>query len=71
MKGDEVLKEIHKLSPGSLKILLTGHADVEGISNAINNAQLYRYIAKPWDKDDLVLTAPRSRSRRTPSYNFV
>jgi len=56
MKGDEVLKEIHKLSPGSLKILLTGHADVEGISNAINNAQLYRYIAKPWDKDDLVLT---------------
>lgn len=56
MKGDEVLKEIHKLSPGSLKILLTGHADIEGISNAINNAQLYRYIAKPWDKEDLVLT---------------
>lgn len=55
-KGDEVLKEIHRLSPGSLKILLTGHADFDGISNAINNAQLYRYIAKPWDKDDLVLT---------------
>ena len=56
MKGDEVLKEIHKLSPGSLKILLTGHASIDGITNAINNAQLYRYIAKPWDKDDLVLT---------------
>ena len=56
MKGDELLKEIHKLSPDSLKILLTGQASIEGISNAINNAQLYRYIAKPWDKDDLVLT---------------
>jgi len=56
MKGDELLKEIHSLSPGSLKILLTGQASIEGISNAINNAQLYRYIAKPWDKDDLVLT---------------
>ncbi len=56
MKGDEVLKQIHELEPGSLKILLTGHADIEGIGNAINNAQLYRYIAKPWDKDDLVLT---------------
>lgn len=56
IKGDEVLKQIHELSPGSLKILLTGHADIEGIGNAINNAQLYRYIAKPWDKDDLVLT---------------
>jgi signal transduction histidine kinase len=56
MKGDELLKEIHALSPGSLKILLTGQASIEGISNAINNAQLYRFIAKPWDKNDLVLT---------------
>ncbi len=56
MRGDNLLKEIHKLSPGSLKILLTGQASVEGISNAINNAKLYRYIAKPWDKNDLVLT---------------
>lgn len=56
MKGDEVLKEIHELSPGSLKILLTGQASIDGITNAINNAKLYRYIAKPWDKDDLVLT---------------
>ena len=56
MKGDDLLKEIHKVCPGSLKILLTGQASIEGISNAINNAELYRYIAKPWDKDDLVLT---------------
>lgn len=56
MKGDEVLKEIHELSPGSLKILLTGQASIDGITNAINNAKLYRYIAKPWDKNDLVLT---------------
>ncbi|MCF6334050.1 MAG: hybrid sensor histidine kinase/response regulator [Draconibacterium sp.] len=56
MKGDELLKEIHAISQGSLKILLTGQASIDGISNAINNAQLYRYIAKPWDKDDLVLT---------------
>lgn len=56
MKGDQLLKEIHQLSPESLKILLTGQASIEGISNAINNAKLYRYIAKPWDKDDLVLT---------------
>ncbi len=56
MKGDELLAKIHELSPGSLKILLTGHASLEGISNVINNAQLYRFIAKPWDKEDLVLT---------------
>jgi two-component system, sensor histidine kinase and response regulator len=56
MNGDELLKEIHAISPDSLKILLTGQASIDGISNAINNAKLYRYIAKPWDKNDLVLT---------------
>lgn len=56
MKGDELLKEVHRISPESLKILLTGQASIEGIANAINSAKLYRYIAKPWDKDDLVLT---------------
>lgn len=56
MKGDELLKEIHKRSPETHKILLTGHANLEGVTNAINNAKLYRFIAKPWEKEDLSLT---------------
>jgi response regulator RpfG family c-di-GMP phosphodiesterase len=56
MRGDEFLIEIHKRDPHTLKILLTGHANIEGIANAINKANLYRYIPKPWDRDDLILT---------------
>lgn len=56
MKGDEVLKRIHEISPETHKILLTGHASIEGVANAINYAKLYRYIPKPWDKADLALT---------------
>jgi len=56
MKGDEVLKRIHEISPETHKILLTGHASVEGVANAINWAKLYRYIPKPWDREDLALT---------------
>ena len=48
MKGDEVLKSIHERSPNTLKIMLTGQATIEGVSNAVNSAQLYRYIPKPW-----------------------
>ena len=55
-RGDEFLIQIHEKNPKTLKILLTGHANVEGITNAINKANLYRYIAKPWDRDDLILT---------------
>ncbi|MFP4332765.1 MAG: ATP-binding protein [Campylobacterales bacterium] len=56
LKGDEVLKSIHKLYPDSKKIMLTGQASIEGIENAINGADLYRFIQKPWDSDDLYLT---------------
>lgn len=56
MRGDEFLIKVHDLNPGTLKILLTGHASIEGVTNAINNANLYRFIPKPWDRDDLILT---------------
>ncbi|MEA5533369.1 diguanylate cyclase domain-containing protein [Crocosphaera sp. XPORK-15E] len=56
IKGDEVLKRIHKMSPNTLKIMLTGHANLEAVSNAIKNARLYRYVAKPWQSEDLKLT---------------
>ncbi|HEY9596278.1 MAG TPA: response regulator, partial [Cyanophyceae cyanobacterium] len=56
IKGDELLKRIHELSPKTLKILLTGQADLDAVSNAIKYAKLYRYIAKPWQIDDLKLT---------------
>jgi signal transduction histidine kinase len=56
LKGDELLKRIHALSPKTLKIMLTGQADLEAVGNAIKYAKLYRYIAKPWQFEDLKLT---------------
>lgn len=56
MKGDELLQKIHEISPDTLTILLTGQANLEGVTRAINLADLYRYISKPWDRDDLILT---------------
>ena len=57
MKGDELLRSIYAISPNTLKIMLTGQADLEAVVNAINYAKLYRYIPKPWQCDDLKLTA--------------
>jgi serine phosphatase RsbU (regulator of sigma subunit) len=56
MKGDELLKAVHTQLPKTLTILLTGQADTTAIGNAVNHARLYRYIPKPWDETDLVLT---------------
>jgi adenylate cyclase len=56
MKGDELLKRVHELSPKTLKVMLTGQATIEAVGNAINYAKLYRYLAKPWQAEDLILT---------------
>jgi two-component system sensor histidine kinase/response regulator len=55
MKGDELLRHIHRQSPQTLTILLTGHANVEAVGNAINTAKLHRYVPKPWEQEDLVV----------------
>ncbi|RKZ39482.1 MAG: hypothetical protein DRQ49_11370 [Gammaproteobacteria bacterium] len=56
MKGDELLKRIHLCSKKIIKIMLTGQADIKAVSYAIQYANLYRYISKPWQSADLKLT---------------
>ncbi|MEL7038850.1 MAG: PAS domain S-box protein [Cyanobacteria bacterium J06592_8] len=56
MMGDELLRYIHERSHKTRKVLLTGQASAEAIGNAVNSANLYRYIAKPWSETDLCLT---------------
>ncbi|GAK60112.1 response regulator receiver protein [Candidatus Vecturithrix granuli] len=56
MKGDELFRRVHEIAPKTLKIMLTGQADMQAVTNAVNQANLYRYIAKPWEPTDLALT---------------
>ncbi len=56
MKGDELLIKIHQIEPQTVAILLTGHANAEAVGNIVNYAKLYRYITKPWEKEDFLLT---------------
>ena len=56
IKGVELLAEIKKKFPRCITILLTGQSNKDDITHAINNADLYRYISKPWEKNDLILT---------------
>jgi signal transduction histidine kinase len=65
MKGDELLIKIHDRYPKTLKIMLTGQADAQAVGNVVNAANLYRYIAKPWDETDLILTVKEALRRYT------
>ncbi|MDJ0897357.1 MAG: EAL domain-containing protein [Xenococcus sp. MO_188.B8] len=63
MSGDEFLIQLHVSYPKTLKILLTGQARANSIGNIVNEAALYRYITKPWDETDLILTVKEALRR--------
>jgi len=56
MPGDELLKHIHALSPKTFKIMLANQTNTEAVINALNHANLYRHILKPWESGELILT---------------
>ncbi|MBP7282235.1 MAG: EAL domain-containing protein [Leptospiraceae bacterium] len=56
MHGDDFLALAHKTNPSIRKIMLTGLASGEEVGKALNKANLYRFIAKPWQGSDLALT---------------
>ena len=53
IKGDEFLINVHKKYPKTLKILLSGQVDLESIEKTKREANLFKYISKPWAKTEL------------------
>ncbi|MBP6509804.1 MAG: hybrid sensor histidine kinase/response regulator, partial [Candidatus Kapabacteria bacterium] len=49
----EFLERARVSRPESIRMVLTGFADLEAIINAINKGEVYRYITKPWDEHEL------------------
>lgn len=47
MDGAALLAEIHRRSPETIRILLTGHADLPTIAKAINEGRIHHYLSKP------------------------
>jgi response regulator RpfG family c-di-GMP phosphodiesterase len=54
MSGAEFLAQVRERWPDTMRLLLTGQADVSSIAEAINSGQIYRYITKPWDESDII-----------------
>lgn len=53
VSGVEFFEMILHDYPDAVRILITGYADIEAVIDAINKGQVYRYVTKPWDANDL------------------
>jgi type II secretory ATPase GspE/PulE/Tfp pilus assembly ATPase PilB-like protein/FixJ family two-component response regulator/RNA polymerase subunit RPABC4/transcription elongation factor Spt4 len=56
MTGSEVLKKIKAKWPNTIRIMLTGYADVDAVMGAVNDGAVYKFITKPWNDHDIRLT---------------
>lgn len=53
MTGVEFLSSIISENPEPIRMLLTGYADIQAVIDAINKGQIYQYITKPWDEQQM------------------
>lgn len=59
MTGIEFLRHTLSVLPDAVRIILTGFTDVDVLMEAINSCKVFRYMVKPWDPLDLILTVER------------
>lgn len=55
MTGIEFLESILAVYPDTIRILLTGFSDMNAVMDAINRGQVYKYLVKPWQNEELKL----------------
>ena len=60
MSGVEFLEKVKERRPAAIRMMLTGYADLSSLTRAINQGQIYRYIPKPWEPDELRLDVQRA-----------
>ena len=56
MTGIDFLEKIVPLYPDCMRMIMTGYSDMEAVIQAINKGNIYRYISKPWNREDLKIS---------------
>jgi response regulator RpfG family c-di-GMP phosphodiesterase len=65
MDGVQFLEQVRQRWPDTVRLLLTGYADIASTIDAVNRGEIYRYISKPWDDADILLIVREALEHRT------
>lgn len=63
MQGVDLLRAVRERSPHTSRILFSGHIDVELLRNAVNGGEVYRFITKPWNDEELLMAVSLGAER--------
>ena len=53
MSGIELLGRVKGLHPETVRLILTGHADLKAVIDSVNEGSIYKFLTKPWKDDHL------------------
>ena len=70
MLGAELLRIARETSPATMRILLTGYSDLEASIACVNEGEVYRYLMKPWDAEDVRRTVAEAAAIAEASFNL-
>lgn len=56
MTGVQLLQKVKETQPHAVRLLFTAYSDLTAVIDAINDGNVYRYISKPWETEDLKAT---------------
>ncbi len=56
IEGSQLVEYVKNRFPDVIRLILTGYADMEKIIKAVNKGEVYRYLVKPWNNEDLITT---------------
>ena len=64
MNGIDFLKMVKGIQPDAVRLVLSASTEFETVVKAVNDAEIFRYIAKPWQSDELVNVIQLAFARR-------
>jgi DNA-binding NtrC family response regulator len=64
LNGADVLQLVKGLQPEAIRIVVSATTEILDVADAVNRAEVFRYLAKPWLQDELVATVRAAFARR-------
>jgi len=56
MTGVELLRQVKEMAPVTVRLLLTGYSDLAAIVGSVNEGEVFRFVSKPWDNQEILET---------------